>query len=134
MSKALGYLGIARMSGNIVLGEENAKACIKAGKARMILLASDASEGVRKRVDGYVYGFHAPVVTAPWDGDAMGAALGRARCAVAVLPDLGLAKALADALASEDPETYGPVAAALEVKRARIAQRAAKTGKRRKSE
>ena len=51
MGKSLDYLGIARMSGNIELGEENAKALIKAGKARLLLLAGDASDGVKKRAE-----------------------------------------------------------------------------------
>ena len=74
MSKALNYLGIARMSGNIELGEENAKALIKAGKARLVLLAADASEGVTKRVNGYVYGFRAPVLRLPFDASELGGA------------------------------------------------------------
>ena len=43
------YLGIARMSGNLELGEDNAKALVKAGKARLLLLASDSPEGARRR-------------------------------------------------------------------------------------
>ena len=39
MSKPLEYLGIARMSGNLELGEENAKALVKAGKARALQTA-----------------------------------------------------------------------------------------------
>ena len=60
MSKALEYLGIARMSGNLELGEENAKALVKAGKARALLLASDVSDGVKKRAGGYIFGFRLP--------------------------------------------------------------------------
>ena len=135
MSKALQYLGIARKSGNIELGEDNAKALIKAGKARLVLLAADASEGVTKRVNGYVYGFRAPVVRLPFDATALGGALGRARCSAAAIPDLGLAKSLADALAAEHGEAYAEAAAALGETQARIqARKTAKPGKRRKSE
>ena len=138
MSKALNYLGIARMSGNIELGEENAKALVKAGKARMLLLASDASDGVRKRAEGYVYGFRTPLVTLPFSKTELGGAVGRAQCAVAAIRDLGLARSLAEALAAEFGEAYAGVAAELGEKQARIAARKAakggKTGTRRKSE
>ena len=135
MSKALNYLGLARKSGNIELGEEQTKALIKAGKARLVLLAADASEGVTKRVNGYVNGFHAPVLRLPFDGPELGGALGRARCSAAAIADLGLAVALAAALAEEYDDSYAEVARELAEKQARIAARkAAKPGKRRKSE
>ena len=138
MSKSLNYLGIARMSGNIELGEENAKALVKAGKARMLLLASDVSEGVKKRAGGYVYGFRTPLVELPFTKAELGGAVGRAQCAVAAVRDLGLAGALAAALAAEYGDRYADVAQALDEKQKRQAARKAakggKTGKRRKSE
>ena len=138
MSKALNYLGIARMSGNIELGEENAKALVKAGKARLLLLANDVSDGVRKRAGGYVYGFRTPLVTLPFSKAELGDAVGRAQCAVAAVRDLGLARSLAEALAAEYGEPYAPVARELAEKQERIALRKAtkggKTGKRRKRE
>ncbi len=130
MSRALQYLGIARKSGNLELGEENAKALVKQGKARLLLLADDASEGVKKRAEGYVFGFRTPVLTLPLTKAELGSAVGRSQCALAAVWDLGLAKALADALAAEYGERYAPAAEALAEKQARIAAR--KTGKRRK--
>ena len=137
MSKALNYLGIARMSGTIELGEENAKALVKAGKARLLLLAQDASDGLKKRAEGYVYGFRTPVVPLPFTKEELGGAVGRAQCAVAAVRDLGLAKSLADALAAEYGEAYAPLAQELREKQERQARRKAakggKTGTRRKS-
>ena len=136
MSKVLNYLGIARKAGSIELGEENVKALVKAGKARLVLLAGDASEGVTQRVKGYVYGFRAPVVRLPFDAAGLGGALGRARCSAAAIPDLGLAVALAAALAEEYGEPYAETAAALAEKQAQIAARKTAKGskKRRTSE
>ena len=134
MSRALNYLGIARMSGNLELGEENAKALVKAGKARLLLLASDASEGVKQRAEGYVYGFRTPVVPLPFTKAELGGAVGRAQCAIAAVRDLGLAKPLADALAEEHGDSYAPLAQTLAEKQARQKERKAKTVKRRKSE
>ena len=138
MHKALQLLGIARVSGNIELGEDNAKALIKAGKARLLLLACDASDGVKKRAEGYLYGFRTPMLELPFTKAELGAAVGRAQCAVAAVRDLGLAGAVADALAAEYGARYAPIAQALDEKRKRQASRKAakggKTGKRRKSE
>ena len=138
MSKALNYLGIARMSGNIELGEENARALVKAGKARLLLLASDASDGVKKRAEGYVFGFRTPVVELPFTKEELGGATGRAQCAIAAVRDLGLAVSLANALASEDGERYAAVARTLDEKQKRQVFRktakGGKTGMRRKSE
>ncbi len=135
MSKALNYLGIARMSGNVELGEENAKALVKAGKARLLLLAQDASDGLRKRAEGYVYGFRTPVVTLPFSKEELGGAVGRAQCAIAAVRDLGLANSLAGALAAEFGADYAPIAQMLNEKQARQqARKAAKgaaAGKRR---
>jgi len=137
MSRALNYIGIARMSGNIELGEDNAKALIKQGRARLLLLASDASDGVRKRVEGYLYGFHAPLVELPYTKEEIGDAVGRAACAVAAVRDLGLAKSLADALAEEYGAKYTGAAEALRDKQEQIAlrrmTRPKKTAKRRNS-
>lgn len=137
MHKALQYLGLARKSGSIELGEDQTKALVKAGKARLVLLAADASEGVTKRVNGYVYGFRAPVVRLPFDSSELGGALGRAKCSAAAISDLGLAVALTAALAegSDGGDSYAEVAGELAEKQARIkARRTAKPGKRRKSE
>ena len=138
MTRALNYLGIARKSGNLELGEEKAKALVKAGKARLLLVADDASDGVKKRAEAYVYGFHAPLLILPCTKAELGGAVGRAQCAVAAVRDLGLAKSLADALAEEYGGAYAEAAAALGETQARIKARKAakgsKTGKRRKSE
>ncbi len=129
MSKSLNYLGIARMSGNLELGEENARALVKAGKARLLLLASDASDGLKKRAEGYVYGFRTPIVGLPFPKEELGGATGRAQCAIAAVRDLGLAKSLAEALAAEHGAQYAPVAQALGEKQARQAARKAAKGR-----
>ena len=136
MSKALNYLGIARMSGNIELGEENAKALVKAGKARLLLLAADASEGTKKRALSSLEGFRTIAAELPYTKAELGAATGRSQCAAAAVRDLGLAAAIARALAETDEAAFLPAAQALEEKQARQQRRKAakggKTGKRRK--
>ena len=135
MDKALQLIGIARLSGNLSLGEENAGALVKAGKARLLLLAADASEGTKKRARASLEGFRTIAAELPYTKAELGAATGRSQCAAAAVRDLGLAAAIARALAETD-EAFLPIAQALEEKQARQQRRKAakggKTGKRRK--
>ena len=137
MSKALNYLGIARLSGNIEIGEENSKELVKAGKARLLLLASDTSDAAKRRAEGYVYGFRTPLVDVPFTKAEIAQIVGRTGCSMVAVRDLGLAKSFADALAAEYGETYAELAAALDAKLKKTKERkvrGGKTGNRRKRE
>ena len=137
MSKALNYLGIARMSGNLETGEDNAAALVKAGKARLLLVASDTSEGAKRRAEGYVFGFSTPLVELPFTKAEISGTVGKPGCSMVALRDLGLALSLTEALAAEDPERYGAAAALLREKREKIRTRketkGRKNGKREES-
>ena len=61
MNKALGYIGIAKKAGALSVGETNAGAVVRAGKGRVLLLASDASPNARHRAEGFVAGTQTPV-------------------------------------------------------------------------
>lgn len=137
MSKALNYLGIARMSGNLELGEDNAKALVKAGKARLLLLASDTSESARRRAEGYIFGFRTPLVDVPFTKAEIARQVGQTGCSMAAIRDLGLAQRFAAALAEEYGGDYQAVAEALSAKLEKTKARKArgrKSGNRRTSE
>ena len=137
MSKALNYLGIARMSGNIELGEDNAAALVKAGKARMLIVASDTSDAAKRRAEGYVFGRSAPLVEVPFTKQEISEITGKPGCSMAAIRDMGLAKSFADSLAEEYGAPYTEVAAALGAKLAKMKARKSagrKSGNRRKSE
>ena len=57
-----------RRAGKIDLGETATGAAVRAGRARLLLLAADASENARKRAEGYLYGRRALLVLP--DGDS----------------------------------------------------------------
>ena len=101
MSKALNYLGIARMSGNIELGEDNAKALVKAGKARLLFVASDTSDAAKHRAEGYVFGCNTPMIEVPFTKQEISECVGKAGCSMAAIRDLGLAERFVQALAEE---------------------------------
>ena len=138
MSKALNYLGIARMSGNIEIGEDNSKELVKAGKARLLLVASDTSDAAKRRAEGYVYGFSTPLAELPFTKAEISHQLGKPGCSMVALRDLGLAVSFTEALAAEYGEQYQPLADELKAKlqklRTRKVTKGAKTGNRRNRE
>lgn len=138
MSKALNYLGIARMSGNIEIGEENTKELVKAGKARLLIVASDTSDEAKRRAEGYIFGFSTLLAELPFTKAELSQQLGRPGCSMAAIRDLGLAVSFAEALAAEHGERYQPLADELKTKqqkiRTRKAAKGAKTGNRRNRE
>lgn len=138
--KVLRYMGIARKAGFLELGEEDTGAAVRGGKAKVVLLASDASDNARSRAEGFVRGRSAPLLRLPSTKDEISAATGKGGCSMAAVTDIGLASSLATALAELDPERYAEAAEALSQKRAKADRRKAeaqahkrnmKTGKRR---
>lgn len=120
-SKALGYLSLARKGGLAELGEEPVGAIARAGKAYVILVASDASDHTWRRAKSYVAGTEQQCVRLDVSKDEMGFAVGRTSLAIAAITDVQLALALVKALPPK-PET----AQALEV----LTGKAAKAKKR----
>ena len=109
--KAANYLGLMRKAGRIALGEHDAGAAARAGKACLLLLAQDASDNARKRAEGFAHAVQAPLL--PYTKQALSDRLGKTGCAIAAVTDPGLAKAFVSALAQADPEQYSNTAAAL---------------------
>ena len=56
MDKALNYMALARKGGRIELGEEPVGAAARAQKARLVLVASDASDHTWRRAKSFVAG------------------------------------------------------------------------------
>lgn len=102
-----------RKAGRIALGEYDAGAAARAGKACLLLLAQDASDNARKRAEGFAYAAQAPLLRLPYTKQALSDRLGKTGCAIAAVTDPGLAKAFVSALAQADPEQYSSTAAEL---------------------
>ncbi len=141
MSKALNYLGIARKSGGMETGEDNSSGLVKAGKARVLIVASDTSEGAKRRAEGYVFETNTVLVEVPFTKDEISSISGKSGCSMAAITDLGLAAAFLKALAQENGEKYSEAYERIEAQRQRIEKRKAgkaspergsKTGIRRK--
>ena len=99
--KALGLLGISQKGGNIEIGEEPVGAVARAGKARLIILASDAAGHTVRRAQSFAALHSSPVVVIDANKDALGAVFGRNSVAMAALTDVFLAQRFLETL--EEP-------------------------------
>jgi len=133
MADALHLIGIARMGGNIEIGEEHAKAAVKGGKAQLLIVAADTSPGARRRAEGYVFGYEVPLLDVPYTKQQISEMAGRPGCSMAAFLDLGLAAGFAEALRTEYGDRYAAAAEQLAARRERIKSRKGKSGKRRKT-
>ena len=115
MNKALGYIGIAKKAGALSVGETNAGAVVRAGKGRVLLLASDASPNARHRAEGFVTGTQTPLVTVPFTKAELSDATGLAGCSMAAFTDVGLAAVFMATLAENEP-SYADTAQLLQTK------------------
>ena len=92
-SKILGLLGLATKAGKAKSGEFSTEKSVKSGRARLVIVAEDASENTRKMFENMCR-YHHVSVSFFGSKEELGRAMGKEmRASVAVL-DSGLAKAL----------------------------------------
>ena len=123
MDKALNYMALARKAGRIELGEEPAGAAARAQKARLVVVAQDASDHTWRRAKSFVAGTRQQCIKVPFSKDLLGMAVGRSSLAIGAFTDPALALAFVKAL--PQPEDYGEVLESLEERTKRIQQRQA---------
>ena len=122
-NRSLGLLSISRKGGNIVLGEEQVGAQARAGRARLVILASDAGGHTVRRAKSFVAGTAQPLLTVSFTRDELGDALGPTSCAIAAITDVRLAQAFVKTLG--EPEKYAQLLSDLDVRVKRVEQRRA---------
>ncbi len=122
-NKSLGLLSISRKGGNIVYGEDHVGAQARAGRARLVILASDAGGHTVRRAKSFVAGTAQPIVTVPFTKDELGDALGVVSCAIACITDVRLAQAFVKTLG--EPEKNAKLLEDLDVRVKRVEQRRA---------
>ena len=111
--KARNLLGLMRRAAALEPGEDRSADAVRAGKARLLLFASDVSDGARRRAETLADGRSTVVLTLPGDREELGGAIGLASCAMAAVTDMGFANALMKLLTEEDSERYGEAAEAV---------------------
>ena len=123
MDKACNYLSLARKAGRIELGEEPAGAAARAQKARLLVVASDATDHTWRRAKSFAAGQDLPCIRLPYSKDELGQATGRQSLAIAAVTDPALALAFLQAL--ENPEKYRDALESLSKRTKRVQSRQA---------
>ncbi len=100
--KALRLLSIARKGRRVELGEEPVRQLTRDKRARLVLVAADASPHSLDRAYTLVKGSRQPVLVTPFDKATLGGAMGTASCALAAFNDVALALAFCQALEPGD--------------------------------
>jgi ribosomal protein L7Ae-like RNA K-turn-binding protein len=124
-NRILSLLGLALRGGNLAVGEEPVEAVARARDARVLLLASDAADNTRRRVEHFAQAGQCLWLRIPFTKAELGQAVGRSSAAIAAVTDIGLATAVVRRLAELDPARYDEAAAKLELKAKRAAERKA---------
>ena len=123
MDRALNYLALGRKAGLIELGEEPVGAVARAQKARLLIVASDASDHTWRRAKSFVSGTDQQCIQVPFTKDELGQAVGRTSLALAAITDPALALAFLKAL--EAPEKYADAIDSLNKRTKRVQSRQA---------
>lgn len=120
-NRTLGLLSISRKGGNLTVGEEQVGAVARAGRARLLLVASDASDHTVRRARSFVAGTAQPMLVVSFTKDELGQALGVSSCAIAAITDVRLAQAFVKTLG--EPEKYTQLLKDLDVRVQRVEKR-----------
>lgn len=97
LNKVLSYIGLATKSGNIASGEFQTEKAVKESKAKLVIVAEDASDNTKKMFQNMCDFYKVPIYSLSVKGD-LGHAMGKQfRASLAVL-DQGLADAIINQL------------------------------------
>lgn len=123
MNRALNLLGLMRKANAICIGEEATGSAVREHSAKLVLLASDASENAQKRATGYIHSSKAPLITVPFTKQEISKSVGKPGCSMAAICDIGFAEAFMNTLADISPSQYGQIADSIKIKAAESKKR-----------
>lgn len=102
MNKILGVLGLANKAGAVAVGTNNVLAAIKNGKAKLVILTSDASDNTIKVITDKANYRNIKMLSLTFTKDELAAALGKNSTSAVAITDENFIKALQKQLA-ENP-------------------------------
>ena len=120
-NSALNYLALGKKGRLIELGEEPVGAVARAVKARLVVVASDASDHTWRRAKSFVAGTEQQCIRVPFTKEELGFVVGRQSLAIAAFTDAALALAFVKAL--PNAEKFAEVIEKLDVKSQKLRQR-----------
>lgn len=120
-NRALNYLALGKKGRLIELGEEPVGAVARAVKARLVVVASDASDHTWRRAKSFVAGTEQQCIRVSFTKEELGFVVGRQSLAIAAFTDAALALAFVKAL--PNAEKFAEVAEKLDIKAQKLRQR-----------
>ena len=121
MDKALNYLALGKKGRLAELGEEPVGAVARAVKARLVIVASDASDHTWRRAKSFVAGTDQQCIRVSFTKEELGFVVGRTSLAIAAFTDAALALAFVKAL--PNAEKFADVEVRLDEKARKLRQR-----------
>ncbi|MBQ8975648.1 MAG: ribosomal L7Ae/L30e/S12e/Gadd45 family protein [Oscillospiraceae bacterium] len=103
---ALNMLGLAKKAGKLEIGLDSVTACVRQGRAELILCAADCGESARRACRHLAQDSGAALAELVYTKAQLGAMLGRGSPGVIALTDTGLADSLSKKLAGAYPDRY----------------------------
>lgn len=123
MDPVLQLIGLANKAGRLSIGDEPVGAAARARQARLLLIASDATENTVRRMSHFSESGNVLSLALPFTKAELGATVGRMSCAMLAITDAGFAASLVKKLALRDPETYTAAAEQLSTKAEKVLKR-----------
>ena len=121
--RLLNMLGLMRKASAIEIGETNTGIAARSGKARLMLIASDASDNAQSRARGFAATKSTVRITLPFTKEEVSSHVGVSGCSMAAITDIGFANAFIKGLSQEYPDRYTEAAALIEEKFKKMGQR-----------
>lgn len=123
--KVISLLGLMRRANAIEVGEINTGSAARAGKAKLLLLAKDASDNARRRAEAFTAGRRLETLELPYNKSELEDGLGLSGCSMAAITDIGFANALMKLLCAADTDKYSGTAERVAERNARAIKRKA---------
>lgn len=120
-NRVLNYLALGKKGRLVELGEEPVGAVARAVKARLVIVATDASDHTWRRAKSFVAGTEQQCIRVPFTKEELGFVVGRQSLAIAAFTDAALALAFTKAL--PNAEKFKDVVDVLDTKAQKLRQR-----------
>lgn len=97
MNNILSYLGLSMRAGKLVSGDESVMKCIRAGTAKLVIVAEDASGNTVKKFTDKCRYYNVPIVQCFSRYD-LGRSIGREHRVIVAVTEQGFAQMIQNAL------------------------------------